>query len=482
MQKVYKSIEKNKQYITKLFGDSADIITKTFSITNLKCHLAYTRGLVDLTSVAQYIVKPCVECTFLEKGNEIDYIKNSVILFPEIEIVEDLDKVRQELPKGKLFLFFENKSQALMIAVDSYKERALAEPPTSAVLNGPREGFVENIKTNLSVIRKILSTAHLKCESIIVGDLTKTQVSVLYLDNVASLRVVTDIINTIKNINIDGIIDSFYVTSFLEKRKQSMFKQVGVCEKPDIIAAKMLEGRVAILVDGSPMVLTLPFVIIEDLQNSDDYYNQHARASFLRILRSISFFITVMLPGLYIAIQLYHYKAIPLSFLVTIMNSTQGLPFTPLTEILFVLILFEILYEASLRMPRYLGLALSIVGALILGDTAVKAGLISPPAVMIVALSGITLYVIPEQSAQFALLRLFFTLAGGLLGIYGIVLISIYLVLYLNDFDSYGAPYLAPISPRVNNDLKDAFKKSDIVNFKTRPKSVPNVNETRMKK
>lgn len=482
MQKINSNIEKNKENILQLFSNSPDIITKSFSCANTACLIVYLRGLVDIKSITDFVIKPCIYCKSLPKQNVLEEVKNNIILFPEIETVDTFEKIREELPKGKCFLFLEKQNEALMLAVDMYKERSLAEPPTNAVLNGPREGFVENIKTNLSVVRKILSTAHLKANSIIVGDLTKTQVSVVYLDNVAKRSVVSDIVATIKNIHIDGIIDSFYISSFLEKRKQSMFKQVGYSEKPDVIAAKLLEGRVAIFVDGSPIVLTLPFVLLEDLQNSDDYYNQHSRATFLRILRAISFFITVMLPGLYISIQLYHYKAIPLSFLVTIMNSTQGLPFTPLTEILFVLVLFEILYEASLRMPRYLGLALSIVGALILGDTAVKAGLISPPAVMIVALSGITLYVIPEESAQFSLLRLFYTLAGGLLGIYGIVLISIFLVLYLNDFDSYGSPYLAPLSPNVKNDMKDAFKKSDIVDLKTRPKSIPNVNKTRMKK
>ena len=179
-----------------------------------------------------------------------------------------------------------------------------------------------------------------------------------------------------------------------------MFKQIGNSEKPDIVCAKLLEGRVAILVDGSPMVLTVPFLYIEDIQSSDDYYSDNTRASFVRWVRMISIVISILTPALYIAIILHHYKAIPLKFLITIINTTKGLPLTPFAEILFVLLLFEILYEASLRMPKYLGMALSIVGALILGDTAVKAGLISPPAVMIVAISGLSIYCIPDQAPQ----------------------------------------------------------------------------------
>ena len=243
----------------------------------------------------------------------------------------------------------------------------------------------------------------------------------------------------------------------------------------------MLEGRIVILVDGSPLAITLPYVLLEDFQAADDYFKISANATFVRCLRIISCFITILLPGLYIAMQLYHYKAIPLKFLITITNSTQGLPLTPVTEILFVLILFEILYEASLRMPEYLGIALSIVGALILGDTAVKAGLISPPAVMIVALSGITLYTIPDQSQQLSLLRLMFTLAGSMLGFYGLILLSVLVIMYLNDYDNYKAPYLSPFSPLVINDLKDSLLKQPLLGMKTRPKSFPNKNVRRMK-
>jgi spore germination protein KA len=259
-----------------------------------------------------------------------------------------------------------------------------------------------------------------------------------------------------------------------------MFKQIGNTEKPDIACAKMLEGRVVVLVDGSPLALTLPFVLLEDFQSADDYYKDSSHASFVRVLRIASCFITALLPGLYIAMQMFHYKAVPLSFLVTIINSTQGLPLTPVTEILFVLVLFEILYEASLRMPEYLGIALSVVGALILGDTAVKAGLISSPAVMIVALSGITLYTIPDQANQLSLLRVMFTIVGAALGFYGIIVLGLFFVVYLCDYDNYRSPYLAPFAPIIKEDLKDSVLKVPLTQMRYRPKSVYNKNRRRM--
>ena len=246
--------------------------------------------------------------------------------------------------------------------------------------------------------------------------------------------------------------------------------------------SKLLEGRVAILTDGSPIALTLPFILIEDLHSPDDYYQKSFRVSFVRLVRLIGVFAAVLLPGFYLAIELYHYKIIPLNLLVTLSNATANLPFGPLLEMLFVIILFEILYEANARMPRYLGMALSIVGALILGDTAVKAGLVSSPAVMIVALSGITIYTVPNEAGQLSLLRLGFTLAGGMMSFYGIVILLVFLIFYLANFNSYGSPYLAPMAPFIYGDQKDAIVKSPITKMKNRPISILNKNKVRLKK
>ena len=479
---ISKSLSVNLKSIKNQFNNSKDIIIKQFNVTTLKVAVVYLKGMTDTLMLTDFVIKPMQQAKRLPKNNKINYIINNVISFPEIANETDLNNVVDEISKGKVCLFFDGSSQTYLIELDKYKERSLTEPPTSAVLKGPREGFNENFKTNLSILRKILATDKMETEMITVGDVTKTQVCVMYLKGIATLSVVKQVVNKIKKINIDGIIDSYYIAEFLAPRKYSMFKQIGSAEKPDVVAAKMLEGRVAILVDGSPLVLTVPFILLEDFQASDDYYSNNAHASFVRVIRLISFFVTILLPGMYIAIQLNHYKALPLKFLVTIVNSTQGLPLSPFAEIVFVLILFEILYEASLRMPEYLGIALSVVGALILGDTAVKAGIISPPAVMIVALSGITLYTIPDQAQQLSLLRFIFTMAGGLLGFYGLVLMAMFFIMYLNDFDSYGSPYLAPISPHIKSDLKDSIFKKPLPDMVMRPKTIPNVNHRRIKK
>lgn len=467
-----KDLSKNISYLTTRLGNSNELICKEIHTPKTTMAVMYMLGLNNTEQLSKFVLTPLSQVT--EKVTKLSTLSSSVITLSETTEEKDNNKIVSALLKGKAILLVDGIDSALILAVDSFKERTIAEPPTSTVLKGPRAGFVENLKTNLSILRKILATTKLRTESLNIGKYTETQVTIAYLDGIADSEIVDIVLSKLQSIDIDGVIDSFYISGFLEERKNSMFRQVGNSEKPDVIAAKLLEGRIAIIVDGSPMVLTVPFVYMEDIQSGDDYYSNHSRATFVRWIRIVAIFVTLLAPSLYIAVVLHHYKAIPLKFLISIVNSTKGLPLTPFAEILFVLLLFEILYEASVRMPKYLGLALSIVGALILGDTAVKAGLISPPAVMIVAVSGLTIYCIPEQAPQLYLLRMLFTLAGGFLGFYGITALMIFLVLYLCDFDSYKSAYLSPIAPFVENDIKDILYKADITNMNTRPMSIAN--------
>jgi len=467
-----KNLEKNISQLQDKFHQSEQLIVKKMKSGDSDVAVIYIVGLNDSELLSKFVITPLLNNR--AKISTINDVCEKILTLGECIVSKTMEEICEKLLKGKAILLVDKFSEGIVLGVDKFKERAIAEPPTSAVLKGPRAGFVESLLTNLAELRKILATPNLKTTNHVVGKHTQTSVTVAYIHGIADENIVEKINKRIKEIDIDGIIDSNYIASFLEEKPYSIFKQVGSSEKPDVVAAKLLEGRVAIIVDGSPMVLTLPYVYIEDLQSGDDYYNNTARATFTRWIRIVSIFISLLTPALYIAIVLHHYKAIPLKFLITIINTTKGLPLTPFAEILFVLILFEILYEASLRMPKYLGLALSIVGALILGDTAVQAGLISPPAVMIVAVSGLTIYCVPDQAPQLYIFRMLFTLAGGMLGFFGITALMIFLISYLVDFDSYGSPYLAPLAPMVKNDLKDALYKCDIKNYKTRPKSIKN--------
>ena len=464
-----KNLQNNIKKIKEVFKEDKNLLFRNIKTKNRNATLVFFENLTNAELISESIIKPLLTAEI----NQVSDCFNTISC-AEISEISGIKDVPQSLLKGSVVVLFENCNFAVEVAVQQWEKRALMEPPTSAVLKGPREGFTESIKTNVTLLRRRLNTPNLVIKSLKVGKVTNTEVAVMYLDGVADHNVAKQVIKKIKNIKIDGIIDSFYIAQFLEEKQDSLFKQVGSSEKPDIVSAKMLEGRIAIVVDGSPIVLTVPFVLLEDMQSADDYYSRSFRAIMIRAIRFFGVIISVLLPGTYVAVQVYHYRVIPIKFLVTIVNSTQGLPMTPLVETIFVIILFEILYEASLRMPRYLGMALSIVGALILGDTAVKAGLISPPSVMIVALSGITFYTIPEESIQLSILRIFFTLMGGILGFFGIIIGTFFVLTLLCDMDSYGAPYLAPYAPYIKDDQKDFLFKLDITKMNTLPKSIPN--------
>ena len=463
-------LEKNIQKIKQRFSEDNNLIFREFVTKNKKqACLVFMENLTDSTIINENIIKPMLKANITTINDCFNSISCS-----EMNQVKSIDEVISKLLKGSVFLFINEESFCVEMVVKKWDERAITEPPTSAVLKGPRSGFTESIKTNITLIRLRLATPKLTIKTLNIGTVTNTQVAVMYLDGIADNKIVNKVLKKLKDIKIDGIIDSYYIEQLLEEKSESLFKQIGNSEKPDIVAGKMLEGRIAIVVDGSPMVLTLPFVLLEDLQSADDYYTRSYKAILMRYIRFFGVLVAVLLPGIYVAVQLYHYRVIPLKFLVTIVNATKGLPMTPFVEILFVIILFEILYEASLRMPRYLGMVLSIVGALILGDTAVKAGLISSPSVMIVSLSGITFYTVPEQNVQLAILRIFFTLVGGIMGLLGIIVGGLFVSTQLSDMDSYGAPYLAPFAPFIKEDQKDFLIKENISKMKTLPKSIPN--------
>jgi len=455
-----------------------DIVVRELIVAKESLKLIYVDDMVDSALLAKSIVSPIL--TSKNKTISLELLCNKVLTDAGCELLDDNDQIIHKMLSGFVVIFTQRDSRALCVACQGYEKRSITEPPTSAVLRGPREGFIEDSTVNISLIRRRVKSKNLAIRQLKVGRRSATTVSLIYLANVADDSIVQMVEQKIKKIDIDGIVDSFFIQSFLEDENNNFFKQVGNSEKPDVIAAKIFEGRVAIVVDGSPIVLTVPYILFEDFQSADDYYAHPYRATFARCIRILGILLAIMLPGVYVAMQSYHYSLFPSTFLISLLNSIETLSFPPLLEILFVLFLFEILSEASIRMPKYLGMALSIVGALILGDTAVKAGLISSPSVMMVAISSICLYTVPDQVPTASLLRVIFTVLGGVAGFFGVMLGIIFVLTCLVSMDSYGSPYLAPYAPYVPKDLKDALVKHDLKDMFTRPESIPNKNKVRM--
>ena len=469
---IRKEIEKVKEELNSCI----DFAYRYYKKNGQEVGLIFLKSIIDQTLLSSAIYYPLQ--TFQNEFT-IDNLKTSIIKCADVKDIEKKDIIK-EILDGKVIILTNFSLQILSVDLYKFPTRTPSEPPTSPVIQGPREGFVEDLQTNITLLRRRLKSPNMILEVVRVGSQTQTKICISYIKGIANDKVIKEIKNKLKNIKTDGIVDSYMILSFLEDKPNSLFKQIGNQEKPDVVVAKMLEGRVALIVDNSPIVLTIPFVFIEDLQNSNDYYTNHHYSSLVRVIRLLGLLLAIIAPGFYLSMQIYHYNILPFNFLVTIADTTQGLPFTPFLEILFIFLLFQILYEVSLRLPSYLGLATSIVGALILGDTGVKAGLISPPGVIIVALSKIALYTIPEEASQITVLQLVFLFLGGSLGIIGITCGAIYIINYLNSIDSFGTPYLAPYGPKISSDLKDGLFTEPIQKMKNRPKSFSPKNKERV--
>lgn len=490
-------ISKRVENLKKEFKDNDSLKVRKFFAFNKEFALIFLESFADFDVVSKDIIAPIVTAsekeidikqnksvilTGDEKQNLSEFVAFKVLFASEISLSKKQEDFINKLTRGEKVLLIDGYSDGIIINAKKIEKRSIMEPPNNNVVRGPREGFVEDINSNLNLLRKRLVTNDLKIETLEVGRFTKSKVVICYLTKVADKKVVKKIKKRLNQIDIDGIVDSYYLQDFLEEKPNSIFKQIGWTEKPDILTGKLLEGRVGILVDGSPIALTVPFVLIEDLQSAEDYYEENNSVTFVRILRFFGLFIALTMPGIYIALQLYHYKALPLKFLVTIINSSQNIPMPPAVEVLFAFFMFEILYEASVRTPKSLGSSFNIIGALILGDTAVKSNLASAPTIMIVALSSIAIYLIPEATNVMRLLRFFITLMATIIGVVGLCVSLVFIVAYLSDFDSYGADYLSPLAPYKVPDFKDSFLKANIKNSKTRPVSLKQKNLIRQDK
>ena len=474
--KLYSSIEQNlKELKRQLVSD--DITFLDLSVGKKSAVLIFVNDLVNKDMLGELVLRP------LSKHNQDldDKELFDVFLSPEKKQLFDFDSLYSDLLLGNAILLYEGSNVCLSFGLKHFEKRAITEPPTSTVIKGPREGFVESLPVNISMMRRKLKSKDLIFENMTVGKFSATSISICYVKGVANQKLVDKVKKRLKKINIDAVLDSSYISKFLCEHSFSMFKQIGNTEKPDILAGKILEGRVAIFVDGSPIALTVPYLLIEDFQSASDYYNSSYSAIVARYIRVFSVALALFLPALYVSAELFHLQLIPLSFLLTIVNSIKGIPLSPSYEMFFTLLIFEILNEASVRMPKYVGMVVSIVGGLVLGETAVNAGIISAPALMIVALSGICLYTVPELEQIFSILRILFLLVAGTLGLYGILVFVAILTVYLISFESYSTPLCAPFSPLIIQDMKDGLYKGFLQELNKRPISLKNKNKIRIK-
>jgi spore germination protein KA len=479
------TLDKNLQKVKNIFDESSDLVIREFKIgthESIDAFIVMLNGLTDEKAVNADLINPLMFLSRdFSKDNALAVIRESALSVALVKEGKSLDEIIDAILSGDTVLFIDESNIALIVSLRGAKVRNIDEPDTEAVIRGPREGFVESIATNISLLRRKVRNPALKFFPLKIGQQTKTEICVAYLKGIANDKIVQEVKNRLTRIDTDSILESGYIEAFIEDAPLSLFPTVGFTEKPDIISAKLLEGRIAILVDGTPFVLTVPYLFVEAFQSSEDYYTRPYFATFLRWLRWIAFFFATTLPGLYVAITTFHQEFLPPALLVSIAAAHEGTPFPSVVEALVMNIIYEILREAGVRLPRPIGQAVSIVGALVIGEAAVSAGLVGAPMVVVVALTAISAFVVPTLLDISTLIRFILIILAGFSGLYGMVLGFIFFVTHQISLRSLGAPYMSPLAPSTLSDLKDIVIRAPLWAMRTRPRVLGEKDSNRQK-
>lgn len=471
------NIKENINYINQAFKNCSDLDIREIKIGNedsIDAAIINIDGLTDKPVLFDGILKTIMieSNTDNSSGKKLlDRLKNSII--PNSEVVEliTFNEVLSHILSGDTVIFVDGISKALSCGTKGWAARAVEEPNTEGAVRGPREGFTENLRVNTSLIRRKVKSAHLKMETLTLGKYTNTNINIAYIDGIVDPGILNEVKSRLSRIDIDSILESGYIEELIEDAPYSPFPTVFHSEKPDKIAANLLEGCVAIITDGTPFVLTVPATFWNFINASEDYYERYFVANFIRIMRLNGFLLSALLPGLYIAITTFHQEFLPTPLLISIAGSRANVPFPALIEALLMEFTFEALREAGIRLPKQVGQAISIVGALVLGQAAVSASLVSPAMVIVVAITGISSFIIPSYNLAITsrILRFVIMILGAAIGLLGVFLGFLCILIHMESLRSFGIPYLYPVTPLVINDLKDTFLRAPWWYMRTRP-------------
>jgi len=474
--KLSTSLNKNIEIINKIVGSNADLVTRNFTLgrsNTISATIFYFYNLIDTIHLDSNILNPLLNEAYssgLQTGSEIvNAIRSgNLITRAQINSSKNIKKLLNGLISGDILLLIDGLDEIYMITAEGHKHRPLAEAEVETVVRGPRDAFIEVLSINIGLIRKRIHSPNLTFESMKVGKITGTTVCIGYIKGISSSELVNEVRLRLSKINTNAVLADNYIEEFISDSHYSLFPQMRNTERPDVASAALLEGRVVIIVDNSPIVLIVPGELFSLMQSAEDYYNKYYFSSLVRLLRYFSFVIALTLPSFYIAIVNFHQELIPTKLLESIISSRTGVPLPNFVEALLMECTFEILREAGVRLPRPVGQAVSIVGALVIGQSAVQASIVSPLMVIIVALTGIATFSIPQFNISLPLriLRFPLMILSGIIGLYGLMLGLSFLLIHLCSLRSFGTPYLTPLAPFKISDLKDTFIRSRFNSFK----------------
>ncbi|NMD69182.1 spore germination protein [Bacillus sp. DNRA2] len=479
-EKFASDLELNIQILKDVFQHCSDIVFRSLLIGGHEAVLIFIEGIVETIDIEFHGLTQLQD---FPKGEriELEQLKEKIVAIAQVDKTDNLQDVITKILHGESLLLVDGVPEALVLSAKGGIRRGVSEPETETSIRGPREGFTENIRVNTALVRQKIRSSHLKMISKEVGTETKTLLAILYMDHLAPKELVDEVLSRIDRINIDGILESGYIEELIEDNPWSIFPQIQNTERPDTVAANLLEGRVCILINGTPFSLVLPATFWMFMQASEDYYQRFHISFFLRWLRVILVLLALALPAFYIAITTYHQEMIPTTLLYSIAASREAIPFPAFIEALIMELAFEALREAGIRLPKVIGQAVSILGALVIGSAAVEAGIVSAPMVIVVSITGIASFTIPRfnMAISIRLLRFPMMMLAAAFGLLGIVVGSTFLLTHLCKLRSFGVPYFAPVGPLNWSELKDVFIRAPWWALDKRPTQVIKGNVVR---
>jgi spore germination protein KA len=443
-------IEEAKKKLLGMCSDSEDILFSPIRVGGHRCYALWCDGMTDRLKSWELMYKPLSSVKWWRcptPGKLLDHLCRDDAVLMDSEIVDSCDSLLERVMAGFASLIIEGAGRAVVVGMQGFSYRAISESYTEENVRASREGFAEPLRVNMTMVRRRIKNSLLVFETSSLGSVSKTEVALVYLKDRVGEKMLSSIRERLKNIKLEMVLESGFIEPFFESSRFSLFSGTGHTERPDTLCAKLLEGRVGIMVDGTPFAIILPFLFSENFQSFDDYTNKPYYASFIRVLKYIAFFVSIFLPGVYVAVANFNPEIIPSGLLYNITLSQQSTPLPLMYEALFIHVVYEIVREAGLRLPRPVGHAVSLIGALVIGNAAVEAGIIGPPMVMAVALTAISSFLIPLLYEPITILRFVFIIVGGVLGPFGLTLGLCAMLINICAINSYGVPYASPFTP-----------------------------------
>lgn len=465
------SLDYNVNILQSIYEKCSDIIFHSFKIGGITpAALIFFEGLSNMEELHGNALSPLM-LQVTDGYSSIHEMVSAKIPVSHTEKIRNFAECVEFLSNGNPVLLWEGENQGIALGLTKWEKRGIEEPSAEITIRGPREGFTETIQVNISQLRRIIKSPAFKMESMKIGKYTKTAINIAYIEGVAEKNLIEEVRNRLQKINIDSVLESGYIEEFIQDNPFSPFPQLLSTERPDVAAANLLEGRVALLIGGTPFVLIAPTTFFSLLQSPEDYYHGFLASTLIRWLRYISLVMSLLFPSLYVAVLTFHQEMVPTDLLVSVASSREYVPFPALVEAIIMEVTFEALREAGVRLPKQIGAAVSIVGALVIGQAAVEAGLVSAPMVIVVAITGISSFMVPRyvQGISFRIMRFPIILLAGSLGLLGIMLGVLAIISHLCTLRSFGVPYLTPMAPMKFRQWKDVLIRSPWWMMNTRP-------------